>query len=402
MKQLYIFIISGMLIGICELVDTAFGNHINIDSVCVLSSFTIITWVAYSIYSIGAYGYRILLKDSKSCLSIQIVVSVVLSIFIYALSSYIPHLFFLTAEQHLLFENVLKTYSLGIVFQATGDYLLQYIKFKYFNKLMFISNIIFYVIMIMFDTLVLLFGYDLSFMIIGTNISYLIYDAIVYKYSKIYKETDKINLKSIQQCLKHGSRIVLDRLFGKVATIVFNIYASRLGTELYAVHCICYAVSAKTENITNCIYDFQISSLNRVSNIKDKFKTCRDNLKKMYVPVSIISFVFGITVLFFIHGVVDLKTCIIYTFIYYSQSLLIQSYESYKGFLSSVKATNYIAFCGLVGVFIRIPIALISYYCGIGLIGFGLASGIDFWFRGLYYKICCNKILLKNEQQHQY
>lgn len=53
-------------------------------------------------------------------------------------------------------------------------------------------------------------------------------------------------------------------------------------------------------------------------------------------------------------------------------------------------------FDGLFGIFVRIPVALISYYCGFGIFGFGMASGIDFLIRGIYFKICSIKGLREN------
>ena len=47
MRQFFIFIGTAFGIAIFDLVDSAFGNNLGIDSICVLSAFTIISWCAY-------------------------------------------------------------------------------------------------------------------------------------------------------------------------------------------------------------------------------------------------------------------------------------------------------------------------------------------------------------------
>lgn len=42
---------------------------------------------------------------------------------------------------------------------------------------------------------------------------------------------------------------------------------------------------------------------------------------------------------------------------------------------------------GVCGICIRIPIVVISYYSGLGLVPFALALGIDFFIRGIYYRL---------------
>ena len=72
MRQLFLYVLTGIFIGVCDLIDTAFGNSISLDSICVLSAFTIITWITYCLHSVGTYGYRTLLCDAKSCLIVSL------------------------------------------------------------------------------------------------------------------------------------------------------------------------------------------------------------------------------------------------------------------------------------------------------------------------------------------
>lgn len=56
MKQFFVFALTGASIAILDLVDSAFGNTINIDSICVMSAFTIIYWFICVICQIGEYA----------------------------------------------------------------------------------------------------------------------------------------------------------------------------------------------------------------------------------------------------------------------------------------------------------------------------------------------------------
>lgn len=42
MKQFFIFLFTGASIAILDLIDSAFGNHISLDNICVMSAFTVI------------------------------------------------------------------------------------------------------------------------------------------------------------------------------------------------------------------------------------------------------------------------------------------------------------------------------------------------------------------------
>jgi hypothetical protein len=85
-------------------------------------------------------------------------------------------------------------------------------------------------------------------------------------------------------------------------------------------------------------------------------------------------------------GVVDFKLALIITLLYNTQCILLQLYENHRGFLTSCGATECLGLGGLFGILVRIPIAIISITTPIGIYGFALGSGIDFFIRGLYYK----------------
>lgn len=395
MRQLWMFIFQGMFVSVCSLIDTAFGNGISMDSICVLSAYTVITWITYCTYSVGVYGYRTLLSNVRSCFLVEIVVALMVSIVVIAFSKWIPFIYSLTEYQNHLFSECLVAHGVSIIFLAMGEFLYNYVQLKYKNTLIWWSNIVFYTIMFLLDWLVVKNNLELNYIVYATGISYVLYDVILLIFSGILKEKDSITLMGIKECFKHGGRILLDRLLGKVATVVFNIYASKLGTELYAIHSICYSLSTNTENITNACYNFQIVRLSEKASTEEKYKVMDQLGKKYYWKVSIISTCFCCILMLFIHGGINLSKLLLYVFIYASQAWMIQLYENHRAFLTSIKETRCLMFGGLFGILVRIPITLVSYYSGLGLIGFGFAPGIDFLVRGIYLKLCSKNILQK-------
>ena len=340
MQQLWIFVLQGLFIGICDKIDTAFGNNISIDAICVLSAYTIITWITYCTYQMGGYAYRIMLSKEKNCLAITLIISILLGIIVFAFSHEIPHLYQLTNSQYELFTKCLKVHAISIPVLAIGEFLGSYIVLKCMNKLMWISNIVLYVIMILLDLAVFINGYGLEYLILTTLISYIVYDILLITQSKILKIQDKITLSDLRLCTKHALNMYTDRILGKVATITYNIYASRLGTEVYAIHCICYSIATFTENITNAQFNYQLVRLVPYEGYKEKFKICIDILRKTFIPLSIIGYATSFILLLFLHGDVAISSCILPLIVYCSQVILIQLYESLRGYLTSLKKSE--------------------------------------------------------------
>lgn len=84
MRQFFIFLFTGASIAILDLIDSAFGNHISLDSICVMSAFTVIYWCVDCICKAGEYAYRVKLKYESECFVFQVaIISITTSIGIY-------------------------------------------------------------------------------------------------------------------------------------------------------------------------------------------------------------------------------------------------------------------------------------------------------------------------------
>lgn len=393
MKQFYIFLVQGLFVAICGLIDTAFGNQLGIDSICVLASYTVLTWISYNTYSLGTYAYRVMLDKKEVCILTNLGISILMIILVLPLVNIIPEIYSLTQVQKLLMSNCLRAHIITMPALAVGEFLSSYIQLKCLNKCIVISNIIFYVVMLSSDAAVVILGGNLEMLIWCTGASYIIYDIYLLISSKFLKDLDKPLFRDLKLVIKYGSDIFFDRMTGKVATIAYNIFASKLGTELYAIHSVCYAIAVSTENFTNTIYTYQVIKLSAIEDIKKKFKECNKTMLKCALPSTIISYTMAFAMLIFLHGDTSIKQCCIYLPIYCLQAIVLILYESYKGYLTSVKQSKYLRYGGLCGIIVRIPISVIGFYLGLGILPFALACVIDFLVRGIYYYICSYKVV---------
>lgn len=77
-------------------------------------------------------------------------------------------------------------------------------------------------------------------------------------FGKIIPDMKRPSAKRLKECCKCAKDISFDRIWGKMATVTFNICASHLGTELYALHEIGYAIATSAERKRNyrrkCFY----------------------------------------------------------------------------------------------------------------------------------------------------
>lgn len=394
MKQYLFLILQGLMIGIGSEIDTGFGNNLGLDSICILSSYLVITWVTYSIYQLGSYAFRVYLGNVRNCIVLQLIVSVVEASVLLLFKGYIVHLYHLTDAQYLLFEKCLFVHAISLPFLALGDFYYNYMVLKCKNKELTITQAIYYMLMLSLDAIVFFRGCDLSDLIITTLISYVVYDILSEILLKVRHEEDPLRVDILKNCAKHGWNITVDRVLGKVAVVTYTVLVSYLGTELYAIHCIGYSIGTLTENVTNQVYNNQIIQLSKIEGIKNKFVACIKDIKKLLPVTAIISYVIGLAMLLVIHGEVSIKSALLPTLVYLFQCIPIQLYEGLRAYLTSIKETKMMQWAGAVGIFVRIPIAILSYKMG-SIWGFAIACAVDFGLRGIYFYVCSLRVLNK-------
>lgn len=281
MKQFLIFLFTGASIAILDLVDSAFGNQISLDSICVMSAFTVLYWCFSALCTVGEYAYRVKLKYESECFTLQVTITLICSFILIVFRVPLSHIYSLTDTQYDLLAMCLLCKGICLIFGKLETFFRTYIALSCQNKHIIISNIIFYSTMIVADAIVIALHGECYHLVITTGIA----DAITVIYYLIF---------------------------------------------------------------------------------------CR--------------YVIAILMVFPMKGIVSFKSALLITLLYNSQCILLQLYENHRGFLTSCEATECLRLGGLFGIFVRIPIAIISIVTPIGIYGFALGSGIDFFIRGLYYR----------------
>lgn len=386
MKQFYIYLLNAIFVSILDLIDSAFGNSISIDSICVLSALTIAQWTINIICRIGEYAYGIKIKNEGECLFLTIIASITCGLITILFRNEIPKLWNLTDRQNELLSLCLLYYGLFSVINRIRGFIDAYMTLNCKNKYIVTGNVLFYALMIITDAIVIFTGGECYHLIIMTGVSSLLTVVCYLVFCDAAKLIKKPDIKEALKISMQAKDLLIDRILGKISTVTFSICASYLGTDLFAIHSVAYSIATSTEEITYCIYTNQLVHLHKFNDIKEKYKELITTAKKMFIPVILSVYLVAILLIIPIKGNLKFEQVIGFVIMYATQCILIQIYENYKGFLTSCQATKILRYGGLVGVFIRVPIALMGAFTPVGIYAFAFGSGIDFLFRGLYYR----------------
>lgn len=220
MKQFLIFLFTGASIAILDLVDSAFGNQISLDSICVMSAFTVLYWCFSALCTVGEYAYRVKLKYESECFTLQVTITLICSFILIVFRVPLSHIYSLTDTQYDLLAMCLLCKGICLIFGKLETFFRTYIALSCQNKHIIISNIIFYSTMIVADAIVIALHGECYHLVITTGIA----DAITVIYYLIFCrfKWSKPTFKRLKECIKCARDIVIDRVLGKVATIVSN------------------------------------------------------------------------------------------------------------------------------------------------------------------------------------
>lgn len=393
MKQFFIFAIVGAATGILDLIDSAFANNISLDSICVMASFAILLWLINALCQIGEYAYNVKQKYESECFALQVISIVIVSLILICFRNQIPYLYKLTETQYKLFSLCLLYKGIFLFVGKLEHFFRNYVQMKCMNKHLITANIIFYVTMIGLDALVIFMHGECYHLVITTGIADLITCLYYILFCHVFREFKMPKIKNILECIRVSKDILIDRILSKVSTVICNICASHLGTQMYAIHGVCYAVASGVEEITAALYLNQIVKLKDIKNIVKKHERCQEIAKSTYFPAVIMCYVITIGMVFPMKGELNTVEVLYFSLLYGTQCMMIQLYENYRAFLTSCERTESLRLGGLFGFIVRVPISLISIFTPIGIYGFTFGPGIDFLCRGIFYKYKANKLL---------
>lgn len=382
MRQLYIFIMQYLFIMMCEQIDTAFINNVSMDAICIFSAFCPLMWTVNQIRNMGIEGYRVLRKNRMNCFVLCTITSLVSSVLCVSLSGIIPEIYSITDLQKELLTKCLFMEGIGLVFQGMEHFIHNWLLLECRNKEAIKYDITLYIMMIASDLFVFMNKFSVEYFMLATTICYFIQVVIMCMFTDFLVK-ERISMTILKEATKHASRLLIDGLVGKVATMFYNIFASKLGTELYAIHAICYNICTQEEAISVSAYTFTLTHLKKT---KGTYTEAWEIIKKNLIKLIYITYITAGVLLVLTHGSVSIWTCVPYLIVYVSDIIALIFYEVFKGYLVTHQKTFIVKNGGIVGVFIRIPTVIIGYYCGLGVWGFALPCLIDFSVRAIYFE----------------
>lgn len=392
-KQLMFFIFFAAANGVGSMIDTGFGNRIDVDSVCVLSVYTIIASATTPIFAVGKYAFRTTMKDAKVCLGISVVIGAVLGVIIWSLSDLMPYLFTLTQSQNALLSKCLRIYAISLPVLAASDFSKHYASLRCKNKIVTVATVVFYILMISIDAAVLRLTDALVWMLWGTFISNAVLAAIVVFGSGVLREPCSYNFRETIRLVRYGLDTVVGHSIDDVGTIITTSFASMLGTELLGIHAICSGIVSLTRRFTGALFTFTLTEMDGENDSVKKFKKCSRILLRHGWLIIVIAYTAGYSLLLFTHGVVPLGKCAPYVALYVMEVFPLLFYDSFSVFISTEKQTQYLRYGGVISLLTKVPFVIIGFYCGWGIFTFAFIRVFNYTMRAIYMYVCCKKVL---------
>ena len=390
MKEFISILISFIFMGVAESIDSAFNNAISIDAIVVCGSLFSIDLILKSLCEIGTYTYRTARKDETSYLMVNVIVSLLLGIIVFAARNYIVNIFGLTDIQKELLSSILILYIGYLVLGRLANAIFEMVRLKGELKLYRNSLIVYYIILIGLDATAFLTTHNLEMLFVATMISWIV--SIIYMLGNLKLKIKLPDKEVIENVKKYGIPTALERLFSRIFILIYGVIASHMGTEKYSIHTVCYAVCINLELITNA---YQATLMIKIPTDEpyQKQKQVIINMKKSCFPIIILlNYVFAIIYLILQHGSLPLTNCFPYIIFYTFGVFGLYHYENYKTLCIMQGKPKILLLGSTIGSLIRVLICLVFCKSNIALFVFGLVNFVDFYTRSVIYRIELEKI----------
>ena len=389
MTEFIQILISFLFMSVADSIDTAFNNYLSINAVVVTGSFILIDTICKSFGEIGIYTYRTVRKNEWKYLWFNILFGLITGIIIFISKDIIVNIFDLTSVQKHMLSILLSFYVAYLVIGRLANGIFEITRLKSKLKLYRKSLIIFYVSLILLDTIAFIFTRNLTLLFVATLISWII--SIIYMLYNLKLKFEYPDKESLTNVFKYGFAYSSERVLSRIFLLLYGVLASHLGTTNYSIHTICYSVCLTLEIITNAYQAALMIKVPEGKTYEKQYKNCMDMKKKCFPSVVGLNFLFAFIYLFISHGSVSIIDCFPYFLFYIVAVFGLYEYETYKT-LCITQGKSYILIMGsIVGVILRCLICFIFIKSPYVLFIFGLANLIDFYSRGYVFK----KVLYK-------
>lgn len=339
MLQYWIYILSNLIDAVFSSIDAAFGNYINVDAVVVMASYSLVSALGTQVMQIGNKAYTVLQASAKSCLLLSFISSLIWGFAIASLSDYIPLLFDLTDTQHELMSQVLICYAILCPAEALGSMCGKYCIFKCYNKLQIISNIAMWLVLLRTDWLVVSLGFGCVGIVFASGLSWLLYFLALFIGTKFWTDPDRINFSSIRQAFRAGKDYAVSNIAQRFASLALGHFASTMGAAEYAIYSVAMSAVSDAGCLRNAYFNYCIVRLRNRSACKEQ------KAKRLFKQVGMLGFLLPACLAFLLvyisHGVVDLKSAIWGTALFFPALLVYPVYDMLNAFAISRGKTKH-------------------------------------------------------------
>lgn len=398
MGEFISILISFIFMSIADSIDSAFNNLISIDAIVVTGSFLLIDSIFKSFGEIGTYTYRTTRKNEWKYLWFNILFGLLMGIIVLCCKSIIVNIFDLTNIQKDMLSLLLNFYVAYIVIGRLANAIFEMIRLKGELKLYRKSLIVYYISLVGLDAIAYLLTKNLLLLFIATIVSWII--SIIYMLCNLKLKFEYPDKESLKNVVKYGFAYSSERVLSRIFLLLYGVLASRMGTENYSIHTICYSVCLSLEIITNAYQATLMIKVPSGKTYEEQYNNCMKMKNKCFSLIILLNFIFAFVYLFISHGSLPLYKCFPYIIFYSTAVFGLYQYETYKTLCISQGKSFILLIGSTIGVIIRFLICLLFINSKISLFIFGIVNLVDFYCRSLVYRIILFRLNKNNKLNH--
>lgn len=386
MKQYWLFALNSLVNIIFCSVDSAFGNGISIDAVVVMGSFTILETLGTQFLVIGAQAYKVLQCNEKNCCLLSLISGIIIGALCITCAYPITYAFDLTDTQREMLRQVLVCYGICCPTEAVARFMQRFITLRCYNKLVLVSNITTYVLLIGTDWLAIALGWGCNGLVLSTGFTWIVYGIILLASTKFFSLDDKLRMGVLRKAFLIGKDLMLSGMISRGANLCLGHFASTMGTEQYAIHSVALSAVNLAEEFRDAQCDYTIVRLHN----RDKYKERKAKrvFKQCWLPALLLPICSSFLLICIMHGKVDLLPAMGGVALYCAPMLLYPVYDTVQQFVMSRGKTKYALITCLICASWRIVIlGVISLIMGVNLYILGIIYFMDYLSRTIYYTV---------------
>lgn len=396
MKEFVSLLLSFIFIGVADSIDAAFNNAISIDVLVVCGCLVSVEFILMALGNVSLYTYRVTRTSESKYLVLQAIISTIIGIFCFMFGGALVRIFELSDTQRILFINLLKLYAVYLPAGRVANALFEMVRLRNHLKLYKRSLVYFYILLITLDGGVFIFTKNIYLLFIATIVArgY----SIIYMSCKLRLKFEMPDREILNSVVKYGIPMLLERMVSRVFILSYIALANRMGTYKYSVFTVCYAVALKLESITDAYNGALMVYLSPKDSYEKQLVDAMSLKKQCFTLMILLDCAFSGIYLLILHGSLPLRDCFPYILVYCCSIFGLYMYETYYA-LCIMQAKPKILLVGSVtGSLLKVICCFIFYKTSIGLYMFGLANMLDFFVRGVIFKVLLERSVGKRKE----